>query len=48
MNSLADGIERTCGRFLGLFGVQSSKLTAEQWQHRTVKITQLMVKNKIP
>ncbi|CAF1303415.1 unnamed protein product [Rotaria sp. Silwood1] len=41
---LADRIERTCGRFLGTFGVKPPKLTADQWGQRSVQITQLMSK----
>ncbi|CAF2084018.1 unnamed protein product [Rotaria magnacalcarata] len=41
---LADRIERTCGRFLGLFGISSPKLAAEQWRQRSVQTTQLLSK----
>ena len=41
--SLADRIERTCGRFLGVFGISAPKLTAAQWSQRSVQVTQLMV-----
>ncbi|CAF3262143.1 unnamed protein product [Rotaria socialis] len=41
---LADRIERTCGRFLGLFGISSPKLTTEQWRQRSVQTTQLLSK----
>ncbi|CAF0900301.1 unnamed protein product [Rotaria sordida] len=41
---LADRIERTCGRFLGMFGVKQPKLTSDQWGQRSVQITQLMSK----
>ena len=42
--SLADRIERTCGRFLAIFGISSPKLTTEQWGLRSVHITQLLVR----
>ncbi len=42
--SLADRIERTCGRFLALFGISSPKLTSAQWRLRSVHTTQLMVR----
>lgn len=42
--SLADRIERTCGRFLGLFGINSPKLSKAQWDLRSVHVTQLMVR----
>ncbi|CAF1323170.1 unnamed protein product [Adineta steineri] len=41
---LADRIERTCGRFLALFGMSTPKLTTNQWASRSVHITQLMSK----
>ncbi|UJR21915.1 hypothetical protein I4U23_024985 [Adineta vaga] len=41
---LADRIERTCGRFLGIFGINPPKLTASQWSQRSVQSTQLMSK----
>lgn len=43
MFSLADRIERTCGRFLAIFGINSPKLTADQWGLKSVHRTQLMV-----
>ncbi|CAF1517895.1 unnamed protein product [Adineta ricciae] len=41
---LADRIERTCGRFLAVFGISAPQLTAAQWRTRTVHSTQLMSK----
>ena len=43
-DSLADRIERTCGRFLGALGINPPKLTASQWAHRSVQRTQLLVR----
>ncbi|CAF1136928.1 unnamed protein product [Adineta steineri] len=40
---LADRIERTCGRFLGAFGINPPKLTPSQWAQRQVRITQLLM-----
>jgi hypothetical protein len=42
--SLADRIERTCDRFLAIFGINSPKLTTDQWGLKSVHITQLMVR----
>ncbi|CAF1583300.1 unnamed protein product [Adineta ricciae] len=41
---LADRIERTCGRFLSMFGINPPKLTTVQWSQRSVQVTQLMSK----
>jgi len=43
--SLADRIERTCGRFLAAFGISAPRLTAAQWAQKSVQITQLLVKS---
>ena len=45
--SLADRIERICGRFLGAIGINPPKLTPEQWAQRSIRITQLSVSNSI-
>jgi hypothetical protein len=42
--SLADRIERTCGRFLAAFGINPPKLTADQWTQRSIHTTQLLVR----
>ncbi len=42
--SLADRIERTCDRFLAIFGINSLKLTTDQWGLKSVHITQFMVR----
>ncbi|CAF4307249.1 unnamed protein product [Rotaria sp. Silwood2] len=42
--SLADHIERTCGRFLALFGIDLPKLTKAQWGLRSVHVTQFFAK----
>lgn len=44
IDSLADRIERTCGRFLGALGINPPKLTADQWAHQSVRRTQLLVR----
>jgi len=41
---LADRIERTCGRFLAMFGINPPKLTKDQWTQKSVRRTQLWSK----